>query len=206
MLSWWFTNVGIIMQESLQPIYREIQDRLVKIAWTHKIQEIQAGLYVEESNCNKWLMAIVNALTTTSAFVTVVTNALKAIDAAWIMPALTSLLAVVSTIITLRYKDDVLEDKAMMCKQYAAKCRHMRNQYEALLTDIKTGRLLDVETISLKRDLMTELENELFAGELAPHTTKKAVTKATRALKINQESLTTEEEIKAIVPQHLQEV
>ena len=194
------------MQELLQPIYREIQDRFVKIAWTHKIQEIQADLYIEKSNCNKYCMAITNALTTATAFITVVTNVLESIGAAWIMPAITSLLAVISTIITLRYKDEALDDKAMMCKQYAAKCRHMRNQYEALLTDIKTGRLLDIESISQKRDLMTELENDLFAGEVAPHTSAKAVDLASKALKGRKESLTSEEEIKSIVPQHLQEV
>lgn len=194
------------MQELLQPIYREIQDRFVKIAWTHKIQEIQADLYIEKSNCNKCCMAITNALTTATAFITVVTNVLESIGAAWIMPAITSLLAVISTIITLRYKDEALDDKAMMCKQYAAKCRHMRNQYEALLTDIKTGRLLDIESISQKRDLMTELENDLFAGEVAPHTSAKAVDLASKALKGRKESLTSEEEIKSIVPQHLQEV
>lgn len=194
------------MQESLQPIYKEIQDRFVKIAWTHKIQEIQGVLYVSKSNCNKWIMAVINGITTTSAFVTVATNALKAIDAAWIMPAITSVLAVISTIITLRYKDGILDAKAMACKQYAAKCRHMRNQYEALLTDMKTGRLSDIEIISQRRDLMTDFENELFAGEIAPHTTKEAVEKASIALKTNQESLTTKEEIRSIVPQHLQEI
>lgn len=194
------------MHESILPIYKEIQDRFVKIAWTHKIQEVQAGLYVKESNCNKWTMAIINGITTTSAFSTVATSALEAIEAAWIMPAITSVLAVVSTIITFRYKDGVLDGKAMACKQYAAKCRNIRNQYEALLTDIQSGRLHDVETISVKRDLMSEVENELFAGEIAPHTTPKAVKIATKALKENQDTLTTDEEVKSIVPLHLQEL
>lgn len=194
------------MDERIKPIYREIEDRFVKIAWTHKIQEIQAGLYLKQSSCNKWCMAVSNGLATTTAFATVVTSALKAIDAEWIMPAITSLLAVISTVLTLRYKDGLLEDKAMACKQYAAKCRNLRNGYEALLTDIMTGRLTDIETISQKRDLMSNLENELFSGEIAPHTSGKAVELASKALKNRKESLTSEEEIKAIVPEQLQQI
>lgn len=194
------------MDEKIKPLYREIEDRFVKIAWTHKFQEIQAGLYLKQGSCNKWWMAVSNGVATTTAFVTVVTSALKSIDAEWIMPAVTSLLAVISTILTLRFKDGLLEDKAMACKQYAAKCRHLRNGYEALLTDIMTGRLKDVETISQKRDSMTNLENELFAGEIAPHTTSEAVDLASKALKDRKESLTSEDEIKAIVPEQLQHI
>lgn len=194
------------MEEKIKPIYREIEDRFVKIAWTHKAQEIQAGLYLKQNSRNKWWMAISTGLATTTAFATVVTSALKTIDAEWVMPAITSLLSVISTVLTLRYKDGILEDKATACKQYAAKCRNLRNSYESLLTDVMTGRLNDIESISKKRDLMNEIENKLFAGEIAPHTTKEAVDLADIALKKNKESLTSEEEIKAIVPEQLQQL
>lgn len=192
------------MDESIKPIYREIEDRFVKIAWSHKIQEIQAGLYIKQSSRNKWWVAISNGIATTTAFATVVTSALKLIDAEWIMPAVTSMFALISSILTLRYKDVSLDDKAMACKQYAAKCRNLRNSYEALLTDINTGRLNNIEAISQKRDLMSEVENDLFAGEIAPHTTSKAVSLADEALNDRKESLTSEEEIRSIVPEHLQ--
>lgn len=194
------------MNDNYKPIYRELEDRYVKIAWTHKIQEIQAGLYLKSSNCNKWCMAISNGIATTTAFITVVTSALKSIEAEWIMPTITSVLAVISTILTLRYKDGSLDDKAIACKQYAAKCRDLRNRYENLLTDIKTGRITDIETISKKREDMTEYENQLFSGEIAPHTSVEAVKLANKALKENKESLTEDEEIKCIIPSQLQEV
>lgn len=193
------------MDEKIFHVYKEIEDRLVKISWTHKVQEIQAGLHLKKSSCHKWWMAITNGITTTTAFVTVVTSALDAVNAAWLWPAITSLLAVVSTIITLRFKDSLLDDKAMSCKQYAAKCRDLRNRYEAILADAKAGRY-NVETLCVKRDEMTEIENSLFAGEIAPHTTAKAVALAKIALIDKKESLTEEHEIKAIVPKHLQEI
>lgn len=194
------------MDEKIKPLYREIEDRFVKIAWTHKIQEIQADLYLKKSSCNKWCMAIINGITTTTAFITVATSALQSIEAEWIMPTVTSILAVISTILTLRYKDGTLEESAAACKQYAAKCRNLRNKYEALLTDVRAGRFGDIETVSSKRDLMTEIENELFAGDIAPHTSKEAVIIARRSLLENEDSLTSEVEIKAIVPKHLQEL
>lgn len=193
------------MDDKIFPVYKEIEDRLVKISWTHKVQEIQAGLHLKRSSCHKWWMAITNGVTTTTAFVTVITSALDAVNAAWVWPAITSLLAVISTIITLRFKDGLLDDKAMACKQYAAKCRDIRNRYEAILADVKAGRY-NVETLSVKRGEMTDIENSLFAVEIAPHTSDKAVALARKALLEDKDSLTEDREIKAIVPTHLQEL
>ena len=193
------------MEKEFYHVYREIEDRFVKISWTHKVQEIQAGLYLKESNCQKWWMAIANGVTTTSAFVSVITSALDAVNASWLWPAITSVIAVISSIITLRYKDGVLDNKAMACKQYAAKCRHIRNMYESLLADVKSGRY-DLVELCKQRDILTDEENALFAGDIAPHTTEKAVEKARKSLLENKDSLTEEHEIKSIVPLHLQEL
>ena len=193
------------MNDSIKIIYREQEDRFVKISWTHKIQEVQAGLYIRKSIFQKWCMAIFNGITTTSAFVTVVTSALKSVDAEWIWPAITSVIAVISSIITLRFKDGVLEDKALACKQYAAKCRNIRNMYEAILADTKAGRFT-IDELCTKRDMMTEIENSLFSGEIAPHTTPEAVNVARESLIQNKDTQTEEHEIKAIIPAHLQEL
>lgn len=193
------------MDENIKPIFRELEDRFVKISWTHKVQEIQAGLYQKQSSCQKWWMAVANGLTTTFAFVTVVTSALKSIDAGWAWPAITSIIAVVSSVITFRFKDGVLDDKATACKQYAAKCRNIRNMYESILADTKAGRY-SIDELYLKRDQMTEIEDVLFSGEIAPHTTSEAVKLARRALINNRDTQTEDHEIKAIVPTHLQEI
>ena len=193
------------MDESIKPIYRELEDRFVKISWTHKVQEIQAGLYQKQSNCQKWWMAVANGITTTSAFVTVVTSAMKSIDGGWLWPAITSIIAVISSIITFRFKDGVLDDKATACKQYAAKCRNIRNMYESIIADTKASRY-SKEELFLKRDQMTEIEDSLFSGEIAPHTTFEAVKLARKSLIIDKDTQTEDHEIKAIVPTHLQEL
>ena len=193
------------MDEIFKPVYRELEDRFVKISWTHKVQEIQAGLYQKQSNCQKWWMAVANGITTTSAFVTVVTSAMKSIDGGWLGPAITSIIAVISSIITFRFKDGVLDDKATACKQYAAKCRNIRNMYESILADTKASRY-SKEELFLKRDQMTEIEDSLFSGEIAPHTTFEAVKLARKSLIIDKDTQTEDHEIKAIVPTHLQEI
>lgn len=193
------------MDNNTNIIYRQLEDRFVKISWTHKVQEIQAGLYLKKSDCQKWWMAIMNGITTTSAFATVVTNALKCLDAEWLLPVITSVIAVISSIITLRFKDGVLEDKALACKQYAAKCRNIRNMYEAVLADAKAGRYT-IDKLCSKRDEIAELEDALFSGEIAPHTTPEAVKLAEKSLIQNRDTQTEEREIKAIVPTHLQEL
>lgn len=193
------------MNDNIKPIYLELEDRYVKISWTHKIQEVQAGLYLKENNCQKWSMAIFNGITTTSAFATVVSSALKCLDAEWTLPAITSVISVISSIITLRFKDGVLEDKALACKQYASKCRNIRNMYEAVLADAKTGRYT-IDKLCSKRDEIAELEDALFSGEIAPHTTPKAVKLAEKSLIQSRDTQTEEREIKAIVPTHLQEL
>jgi hypothetical protein len=193
------------MDNNIKIIYRELEDRFVKICWSHKVQEIQAGLYLKKSNKQKWYMAIANGITTTAAFATAVTNGCKLVGAEWVGPAITSVIGVFSSIITLRFKDGVLEDKALACKQYAAKYRNIRNKYEAILADAKAGRYT-IDQLCSKRDEVAELEDALFSGEIAPHTTPKAVELAKKSLIQDRDTQTEEHEIKAIVPTHLQEL
>ncbi len=193
------------MDNNMKIIYRELEDRFVKICWSHKVQEIQAGLYLKKSNTQKLCMAVANGITTTAAFATAVTNGFKLIGAEWVGPAITSVIGVFSSIITLRFKDGVLEDKALACKQYAAKCRNIRNKYEAILADAKAGRYT-IDQLCSKRDEVAELEDALFSGEIAPHTTPKAVELAEKSLIQDRDTQTEEHEIKAIVPTHLQEL
>lgn len=192
------------MDDNIKIIYRELEERFVKICWSHKVQEVQANLYLKSSSSQKWFIAIVNGFTTTSAFVTLITSALNTINVGWILPAITSVTAVISSIITFRFREGILEEKALACKQYAAKCRNIRNLYEALIADAKAGRYT-FEELCLQRDKMTEKEDALFLGEIAPHTTSRAVKKAKESLIKNKETITEESEIKSIVPYYLQE-
>ncbi len=192
------------MNNNIKTVYRELEDRFVKISWTHKIQEIQADLYLKELAKVKMWMSILNALTSVGSFATLITLFFNRIGFELGAAIVTTCLAVINSYFTFRYKDNALDEKAAACKKYAAKCRHIRNRYEALLTDIKNGRYNDIETVCTKRDEMTDVENDLFCREVAPHTSSEACTLASKALKSNKESLTEDKEIETIVPKSLQ--
>ena len=194
------------MDDQIKTVYRVIEERYVKIAWTHKVQECQAGIYLEKENNNRKWMSAINAITTTSAVVTLFYNVIPWIkdSAPWIPVVITAGFAVWSSYLTFRYKDRTFGTKAAANKQYAAKCHDMRNRYESLLADVFSGRLATLEEVCAKRDELSNEENILYSSETAPHTTSEAVEMARKALMVDRDSQTESAEIRAIVPQHLQ--
>ena len=124
-------------------------------------------------------------------------------NAPWIPVVITAGFAVWSSYLTFRYKDQTFATKAAANKQYAAKCHDMRNKYESLLADVYSGRLATLEEICAKRDELENEENILYSSETVPHTTSEAVDMARKALMVNRDSQTEDNELRAIVPQHL---
>lgn len=196
------------MDEKIKPIYRELEDRYVKIAWTHKIHEIQATLHWKSGEQLKTANSILMASTATTSLWTILEQQLALLDPKWsILPSLlTAICALFSTYLMLRYRDGAFEEKEKSNKQHAAKCHNLRNEYEALLCEIKLGNLIDSNTVIQRRNELSEKENLLYSGTDIPHATSKAVEMATVALKQKKESKTEDDEIRAIVPEYLQEI
>lgn len=194
------------MNDQIRTVYRVLEERYVKVAWTHKIQECQAGIHLAKENKNRKRMAAINAITTTAAVITLFYNVTPWFkdNAPWIPVVITAGFAVWSSYLTFRYKDQTFATKAAANKQYAAKCHDMRNKYESLLADVYSGRLATLEEICAKRNELENEENILYSSETVPHTTPEAVEMARKALMVNRDSQTEDNEIRAIVPQHLQ--
>ena len=194
------------MNDQIRTVYRVLEERYVKVAWTHKIQECQAGIHLAKENKNRKRMAAINAITTTAAVITLFYNVTPWFkdNAPWIPVVITAGFAVWSSYLTFRYKDQTFATKAAANKQYAAKCHDMRNKYESLLADVYSGRLATLDEICAKRDELENEENILYSSETVPHTTPEAVDMARKALMVNRDSQTEDNEIRAIVPQHLQ--
>lgn len=188
------------MTEEIKIQYRLLEERFVKIAWTHKIHEKQADLYNSKLSWNKTLLAFTTSFTTTSA----VASLFAKFELDWIIDIITAVFAVISTYLTLRYKDNVLEEKANANKQYAAKCLSLRNAYESLMADIKSERITDMGVITEKRNGLEQRAIDLSECEIQPTVTSKAVDMADKALKEKKETQTSDEEIQAIVPINLQ--
>lgn len=188
------------MTEEIKIQYRLIEERFVKTAWTHKIHEKQADIYERKQNRNKFWLAFISSVTTTSAVATIFAE----FELDWILDIITAILATISTYLTLRYKDNILEEKRQANKVYAIKCLSIRNKYESLLVDIKSGHLNSPDLISNEREHIEQLAVQLREYDVQPPVSDQAVSAANKALKINQETQTSDEEIQKIVPLYLQ--
>lgn len=181
------------------PLYKEVAGRYIKVMWTHKIHEIQATLhYVHLKRVQMWT-SILTGLTATGTVAALIPFETEGIDK--ITTWLTALFALALTYLNFRYKDGILEKEMNDNKQYAAKVHHLRNLYESLLTDIVAEKISPQEIISRRNELESK-ENELYSQKV-PITSSKAVNKANKALKRNQDSTTTEEEMQLLLPEHL---
>ena len=184
------------MDKTTLVLYRQIADRYCKMAWTHKIQEEQADLHLKWNrwirNTKCWLTAISTCGIVAIFFI---------IDSFW-GKVITAIISTLTTFLSWRYRDGELTELANENKSFAAQAHNIRNKYESLLSDIKSGFLCD-EQISERRNFLEEEEDGLFSKPIAPHTTDKAVNAAHRALIEKQESTTTDEERNNILPDFL---
>lgn len=185
------------MDKSQVILYLQIAGRYDKILWTHKIQEKEGDINVRD---NKWVMNIkigLSALTSAGAIGTIFSWSGETC-----VNIVTAIFSAISTFLICRFPDGELITKSQANKAYAAKVRHLRNQYESLLTDILACDLKANE-ILVRRNLLEEEEHNLFK-ETAPHTCNRAVNMADESLNQKQESTTTMLELNDHLPKHLQ--
>lgn len=195
------------MIEQTRVIYKILEERYVKIAWTHKIQECQAEIHLEDFVKQRKQMGLAAALTSCTAISSLIAKYVPFLDNEYILltiSIITAGLSAWSTYLTFRFKDRVLEKKARENKHFAAKCHDLRNKYESALGDIKSGIISDSAAVCKLRDELADMENQIYADSDTPHTSNKAVKIARSRLLGSYESQTTDEEIRAIVPLHLQ--
>lgn len=195
--------IQVKMDEAVKTQYKLLIDRFGKMIWTHKIQEKQADIYMGKSKWLKTKMAFWTVLTTTSAIMVAINQILQVLNCEWAGNIITALFAGISSYYVLRYKDESYESKAKENKNYAAKCRLIRNEYESLLTDIKSDRVTNLDEIAMRRDILEKDEDTLFSGEIAPHTSLEAYKEAEKALKQNKEAISEQDELASIIPENL---
>lgn len=184
------------MEEAKKVLYREIQERYVKIIWTHKIQLCQAAIYIRENKCHNTTLAILSVLVSAAA----ITNVLKWLPDELMVPVL-AILSLILTFFTVKYKAENFGKAASENEHFAATMHDLRNRYAALLSDIKAG-ILTKEQIIQKRSILEHEENLIYSG-IVPFTSQEAVDEAEVALKLKKESTTTDKEIELLVSANL---
>lgn len=185
------------MDEQVIILYREILERFDKIIWTHKIHLCQTDIYLTKKKEQNIILSLLSVLVSASA----ITNIFKWLPEVVIVP-LIAFSSLVLTYFTTKYKAENLEKKAADNERFAAIMHDLRNRYAGFLSDIKAG-LYTKEQISEMRKNLEQIESIVYSG-IVPDTSEEAVNKASIALKIKQESTTTDEEITQIVSPNLQ--
>ena len=185
------------MDESTRVLFRLIQERYVKIIWTHKIQLCQASIHTKKNSCHNTTLALLSCAVSAAA----ITNVLKWLPEDYMVPIL-ALLSLLLAFFTIKYKSDNLAKAAAENEHFAATMHDLRNKYEGLLSDIKAGLLTNQQVVS-KRETLEREENLIYSG-IVPFTSDKAVEEAAKALKINQDSTTTDNEIELLISKNLQ--
>lgn len=184
------------MEESTKILYREVQERCVKVIWMHKIQQCQADIYLKRNYRRNIWLTVLSVLVSAAA----VTNILKWIPEVVIVPIL-ALLSLTLTFFTIKYKTDNLGKAAAENEHFAAIMHNLRNRYTGLLSEIKAGLLTNTQIVE-KRDILEKEENLIYLGTV-PTTSVEAVEAAERALKTNQDSTTTDDEIELLISKNL---
>lgn len=169
----------------------------MKIIWTHKIHLCQADIYAKKNNRRNTILTICSVFVSAAA----ITNVFKWLPESIILPLL-AFLSLLLTFFTVKYKSENLGKAAAENERFAAIMHDLRNKYAGLLSDIKAD-VLSEEEIIRRRNQLERDENLAYSG-ITPKTTQEAVTAASTALKMNQESTTTDDEISLLVSKNLQ--
>ncbi len=185
------------MEDSVKTLYREIQERFVKVIWTHKIQLCQAAINIKKNKCHTKLIAFLSVLVSASAII----NVLRWFPESLMVPLL-AVLSLILSFFTALFKSENLEKAAAENEHFAATMHDLRNRYAGLLADIKSG-MLSKEQIITRREELGKEENLIYSG-IVPYTSTEAVKDAEKALKSNIESTTTQDEIELLISANLQ--
>lgn len=181
-------------------IYKSIRDRYCRMAWTHKIQEAQGDIHMSNGKVI-WVLKVVFSCIVAGGLITILGDCFE--EEKWVK-LVTASIATVNAVLVCIFNDGRYEQKATQNKSFAAKCHHLRNEYESLLCDYKSNAVSDEQAIQQRNALEGE-ENILFS-QVVPHTGRRAVRKAGMHLKNRQDDITTQEEIETIISEQLRDL
>lgn len=189
--------INKFMTNEVKTLFHQIEDRYCKMTWTHTIQLKEADWKLMKSKYLKIIKQILSAISSAGIISIVFT---KIGSEAWVELG-TAAFTVILMLVTWLSDNSKLEAEATKGRILAAECHNLRNKYESLLADIKSGCLNEKEIVARRESLEVQ-ENDFLTKDL-PVASKKAIKKAKKALKVDMQAKTTEEEKQAIIPDHL---
>lgn len=177
--------------EKRNVIESEIEQLLGKTAWTHKIQEKQADIYRKKGVNTEFLKISLSAITS-SGILAVAFGA-----DAFGVKIVTAIIALLSTGVNLYLKKYDFTAMEKEHKASAVEWLGLREDYVALIADIRADIVNDEDIITRRNELLQQYKE--ISGK-SPNTTSKAYIEASKALKINLDDLISEDEINKFLP------
>lgn len=160
------------------------------MVWTHKIQEKQADIYLEQYNRLEFIRISLSALTSSGIFTVIF------VDNFW-LKLITAIVSAISLFISTYFKTYDLKLLQKEHKKSALLFLKLREELVSVLCDIKMNKYTEEELLKKRDDLINKkveiANNTLDASE-------KAVKKASESLKVKQDNTYTDEEIDSFLP------
>lgn len=168
-----------------------------RVVYSHKTHEKCADILLERQSCIKIWQIVISALVTGGIVSTFFgTNEVGAAISAALSASLLALNAYT--------KDYDLGEIAQKHRQAATELWIVREKYLSLLTDIRTGDVVSLESIRARRDALLDELHAIYVG--APSTNFKAYSRAQDALKKLEDMTFSDEEIDAFLPKELKRI
>lgn len=175
---------------NIEILESQLRQIFAGVVWTHKIQEKQADIYLEQYNMMEtWKIAL--SAITTSGICTVIF-----IDENW-LKILTAVISMASLFINSYFKVYDLKSLQQHHKKSAIDLLELREELIAILCDIKSGRYQEDELIS-KRDIILNKQMNIYKKCL--DASDEAVNRANDGLKYKRDNTYCDEEIDSFLP------
>lgn len=175
-----------------EPIVQVIRESFGKVVYSHKAHEKARAIASQKAVRVKWFNIILTSLTSGSFLTNVIVNK------TWLTIVSSALAAL--TIAYMVYQINFNPERdAERHRQTANELWHIRERYVALLSDLRDGM-----TTSDAAEQRDELAQDLkLIYRFAPDTDSRSYQQARTALKVNEESTFSNEEINQFLPESL---
>lgn len=160
------------------------------MVWTHKIQEKQADIYLEQYNHLEFMRILLSALTSSGIFAVIF------VDKFW-LKLITAIVSAISLFISTYFKTYDLKLLQKEHKKSALLFLELREELVSVLCDIKMNKYTE-ENLLKKRDDLIKKKIEIANNTL--DASVEAVNKASESLKVKQDNTYTDEEIDSFLP------
>jgi hypothetical protein len=179
----WASSPPAIMEAQIRESYG-------RVAYSHKVHEKSADIYLWRLNLLKIIQILLAAITTGGLIVTLLGQG----NLSTIIAAVASTILLALNMYT---KELNLGELAQRHSSTASDLWDVRESYLSLLADI-VGDNITLEEIRARRDKLQEQLKNVYSG--APRTTAKAYSMARKALKLNGELTFSDAEIDMLLP------